>query len=123
MRGTERVRLFLYGTLLDPPVLARHSGRRGLMRRAVPALLPRHRRVHLRGTPYPTLLRGAGQVRGVVLEVAGRVLARLSAYEGPCYRLRPLRVLTRRGPCRVWAWVAPSWRAERGPAWEPHTAS
>ncbi len=112
------MRLFLYGTLLDPVVLARMSGRRGLGRRALPARLPGFRRVLLRGTPYPTLVAARGEaVAGLVMEVSGRPLRRLAAYEGPSYRLRPLRVLTPRGPWRVHAWLAPPWRADIGSAW------
>ena len=44
--------LFLYGTLLDPEVLARQSGERGLTRRLPPARLEGHARAALRGTPY-----------------------------------------------------------------------
>ena len=49
--------LFLYGSLLDPKVLARQSGERRLARRLRPAMLPDHARRPLRGTPYPTLIR------------------------------------------------------------------
>uniref|UniRef100_UPI0022EB5E15 gamma-glutamylcyclotransferase family protein n=1 Tax=Falsiroseomonas oryzae TaxID=2766473 RepID=UPI0022EB5E15 len=58
--------VFLYGTLLDPRVFARFAGRAPL-RCALAAVLPGHRRVTLRGTPYPTLLRGAGEVHGLLL--------------------------------------------------------
>lgn len=114
-------RLFLYGTLLDPRRLAAMSGEARLARRAVPALLPGHRRVRLRGTPYPTLLpdRDAA-VRGLLLPHLGpRALRRLAAYEGPPYRLAPVRVLTPRGPCRALAWLAPRWRADAAHGWDP----
>ncbi len=107
MRGTEP-RLFLYGTLLDPAVLAARSGRRGLEPRARPALLPGWRRVMLRGAPYPTLVRArGGVVRGVVLRVLGAPLRRLMAYEGAAYRRQPVTPLVPgRGRCRAEAWVA-----------------
>lgn len=106
--------IFLYGTLLRADVLARQSGRAGLHRQLRPALLPGHARVFLRGTPYPTLVRRPGSmVGGALLRPDGAALARLRAYEGPSYRLVPLRVLTARGPVNARAWVGPRWRAGR----------
>ncbi|MBW8271269.1 gamma-glutamylcyclotransferase family protein [Caldovatus aquaticus] len=118
-------RLFLYGTLLDPRRLAALSGEARLARRAVPALLPGHRRVRLRGTPYPTLLPDPeAAVRGLLLpRVGAAALRRLAAYEGPPYRLAPVRVLTPRGPCRARAWLAPRWRADAARGWEPPPAA
>jgi gamma-glutamylcyclotransferase (GGCT)/AIG2-like uncharacterized protein YtfP len=104
--------LFLYGTLLDPAVLRRVTGQSGLARRLLPARLAGWRRVVLRGTPYPTLLRDAGATtEGALLRVGPAVLARLSAYEGAEYRLVPVRAITGRGVVAARAWVAPSWRA------------
>jgi gamma-glutamylcyclotransferase (GGCT)/AIG2-like uncharacterized protein YtfP len=110
--------LFVYGTLLDPAVLARVTGQRGLVRRLRPARLAGWRRVALRGTPYPTLLRdpGAG-VDGAVLRVGASAFTRLAAYEGSAYRLVPVRVATARGPRRDRAWVAPPWRADAARPW------
>ena len=102
--------LFLYGTLLRPAVLRRFGGQ---PRRLRPARAEGWLRVGLRGTPYPTLLRGAGTVAGALLRVPPAVLARLHAYEGPPYRLVPLRVAGAPGPCWARAWVAPPWRAAR----------
>jgi len=112
--------IFLYGTLLDPAVFARFAGR-AAPRRALSASLGFHRRVMLRGTPYPTLLRGgAGAVSGLLLpRLAPSALARLAAYEGPSYRLVPVTVATPRGRRRAWAWIAPAWRADRGRDWVP----
>lgn len=103
--------LFLYGTLLDPAVFARLAGRAPL-RRALPARAADWRRVTLRGTPWPTLARGPGEVAGLLLpRLAPGAMARLAAYEGAAYRLVPLRVATRRGPRHARAWLAPRWRA------------
>ena len=107
--------LFLYGTLLDPAVLARQGGERGLARRLRPARLEGFLRVGLRGTPYPTLVRREGAVtQGAVLRAGPAARRRLAAYEGPEYRLVPVRVVTRRGPVRARAWMAARWRAARG---------
>jgi gamma-glutamylcyclotransferase (GGCT)/AIG2-like uncharacterized protein YtfP len=110
MRGTdpaEGLPVFVYGSLLDPDVLARRSGRRGLMRRAVPAMLPGWRRVALRGAPFPTLLPARQhRVQGVLLRLCGAPIRRLMAYEGAAYRLRPIRVLTGRGLRPARAWIA-----------------
>lgn len=109
--------VFLYGTLLDPRIFARHA-RRVALRRAVAASLPGYRRVRLRGTPYPTLLRGAGEVRGLLLpRLAVADFDRLSAYEGRFYALVPVRVATRRGPRRARAWTAAGWRADASANW------
>jgi gamma-glutamylcyclotransferase (GGCT)/AIG2-like uncharacterized protein YtfP len=110
--------LFLYGTLLDPARLGRISGEPGLARRLRPARLDGWRRVVLRGTPYPTLLRDpASAVEGAVLRVGAAALARLSAYEGSAYRLQPVRVATARGALVARAWIASPWRADPGRPW------
>jgi hypothetical protein len=89
-------------------VLARQSGDPRLPRRAVPALLEGHRRVAFRGTPYPTLRPMPGEaVSGVLVRPAAGAMRRLRRYEGACYHLRPLRVLTRHGPRRARAFVVP----------------
>ncbi|WP_372619439.1 gamma-glutamylcyclotransferase family protein [Falsiroseomonas sp.] len=112
--------IFLYGTLLDPRLFARFAGRAPL-RRAMPARLPGFRRVRLRGTPYPTLMRGKGEVQGLLLpRLPPEALSRLAAYEGASYALLPVRVATPRGPRRARAWVAPRWRAECLASWAPH---
>ncbi len=104
--------LFLYGSLLDPKVLARQSGERRLARRLRPAVLADHARRPLRGTPYPTLIRQPGAVTaGALLRPSPAALHRLAAYEGAEYRLTPVRPLTPRGPVRAHAWIAPRWRA------------
>ena len=51
------------------------------------------------GGRYPTLRRGrADCVRGVAVDVAAAILARLAAYEGPRYRLVGMVVATKTGP-------------------------
>jgi len=101
------LQVFLYGTLLDPGVLAARSGRRFPPRALRPALLPGWRRVMLRRQPYPTLRRDRhGQVRGVVLTICGAPLRRLMAYEGAAYRLQRVRLRTIRGCGAVSAWIA-----------------
>jgi gamma-glutamylcyclotransferase (GGCT)/AIG2-like uncharacterized protein YtfP len=120
MRATDVPQggLFLYGTLLHPATFARFAGHAPL-RLALPARASGWRRVGLRGTPYPTLRRGAGEVAGLLLpRLAPGAFARLSAYEGASYRLVPLRVATRFGPRRARAWLAPAWRAGPWP-WSP----
>jgi gamma-glutamylcyclotransferase (GGCT)/AIG2-like uncharacterized protein YtfP len=99
------MRLFLYGTLLDPALLARFAGRPIPL---IPATLHGWRRVALPGGRYPTLRRMRGMVIGAVATVDGRTLARLTAYEGPAYRLRPLIVSVARRKTVAQAWIAPS---------------
>ena len=110
--------LFVYGTLLDPEVLARVSGEPALARRLRGARLEGWRRVFLRGTPYPTLVPQRGAVvQGAVLRAGDAALARLSAYEGSAYVLTPLGVSTARGALRAHAWIAPPWRADPRRDW------
>ena len=81
-----------------------------------PATLHGHARVFFRGTPYPTLLpRPGSRVEGALARPSPAALMALRHYEGPCYRLLPLRVQVRRG--RVWAraWVVPRWMASGAP--------
>ncbi|HEV7263523.1 MAG TPA: gamma-glutamylcyclotransferase family protein [Falsiroseomonas sp.] len=109
--------MFLYGTLLDSRILARLAGRAPL-RRAMPARLSGFRRVRLGGTPYPTPVREAGEVQGLLLPRLGAAAqSRLSAYEGASYALMPVRVATPHGPRWARAWVAPRWRAESLAHW------
>jgi gamma-glutamylcyclotransferase (GGCT)/AIG2-like uncharacterized protein YtfP len=109
--------VFVYGTLLDPLVFRRMAGTLRPLRCGVPARLPGHRRVPLRGTPYPTLLRAPGEVEGRVILLSRDVMKMLSAYEGASYRLVPVTVVTRRGPCRAKAWMASPWRADARHDW------
>jgi Gamma-glutamyl cyclotransferase, AIG2-like len=98
------VRLFLYGTLLDPAALAARSGDPTLPKRCRSAVLHGWRRVTLVGRPWPTLRRCANAViTGKVVTAGAAALRRLTVYEGPEYRLR-LVVVEPRTP--AWAWIA-----------------
>lgn len=97
------MRLFLYGTLLDPRRLAHCAGRSVAL---APARLPGWRRVAMRGGRYPTLVRARGAVAGAVVDVDAAALRRLSAYEGPLYELRRLAVATGRGKTVAGVWIA-----------------
>lgn len=102
------MRWFLYGSLRDATVLARRAGTPGLAARSVPAALSGWRRVARAAGPWPTLRRDrAGRVGGALLAVPAVACARLAAYEGPAYRLRPVVVATARGPRAALAWIAP----------------
>ena len=102
------MRLFVYGTLLDPATLSLRGGHAGLPTRLMPATLHGWRRVALRGGRYPTLQRHrTGVVRGAVLTVPTRALARLAAYEGAAYRLTRVVVDTRNGKTAARTWIAP----------------
>ncbi len=107
--------LFFYGTLVDPQMLARQLGDRRIARRALlPARLEDHRRAPVRGTPYLTVVRDPGSVvEGRLFRATPTALARLTAYEGPLYRLAPVHVRTSRGRCRAYAWTAPRWLVAR----------
>ncbi|WP_426959903.1 gamma-glutamylcyclotransferase family protein [Muricoccus radiodurans] len=111
--------VFLYGTLLDPRVLACRSGDPRLPRAMRPAVLEGQGRVLFRGTPYPTLVpQAGGRVEGALVRPGPAALAGLRAYEGPCYRLVPLRVQGRRGAVMARAWIVPRRMAGTIP-WEP----
>jgi gamma-glutamylcyclotransferase (GGCT)/AIG2-like uncharacterized protein YtfP len=97
------MRLFLYGTLLRPELLARFAGR---LPRLTPADLPGWRRVCLRGTRYPTLRRARASVRGATVDVGATALRRLDAYEGVRYRRVRLTVRGPRRPLPAQAWIA-----------------
>lgn len=108
------MRVFLYGTLMDPAVARRVAGEDGFVHDARPALLPGYRRATLRGTLYPTLARdSAGTVHGLLAEVAPAVLSRLHDYEGRQYRFVAVRVLSGGVTCAARAWIAPEHRASR----------
>jgi gamma-glutamylcyclotransferase (GGCT)/AIG2-like uncharacterized protein YtfP len=84
-------RLFAYGTLLLPEVMAAVAGRRLAAR---PALLRGFARRAVRGEVYPGLVREPGAVtRGVLYERVDPALwARLDRFEGPLYERRDVSV-------------------------------
>lgn len=103
------MRVFLYGTLLQPKALARRGGVPGLAARLRPAVLRGWRRVALKGGRYPTLTRDRrAQVQGALVLVPAAARRRLQAYEGPRYRLvrLPVRAGTKILPAA--AWLAPA---------------
>lgn len=89
------MRFFFYGTLLDRDVMALVLGRRLPPAAYAPALLPGHERRRAKGASYPTLVRDpAAQVPGAVVGgLSARDVAQLSRFEGPRYRIAPLRVV------------------------------
>ncbi len=103
------MRLFLYGTLLDPVTLALRGGQASLSLRPAQATLPGWRRVAMCGGRYPTLRRDRrGVVHGVLVDVQARAMGRLAAYEGPAYRLRRVVVDTPNGKTSACTWIAPA---------------
>jgi hypothetical protein len=88
------MRFFFYGTLLDREVAALVLGRRLPPAAFVPAVLPRHARRRVEGASYPIAVRDPkSEVSGaVVAGFSARDVARLAAYEGPRYRIAPLKV-------------------------------
>lgn len=88
------MRFFFYGTLLDSDVVAVVLGRRLPPAAFVPASLLGHARWRAKGATYPVVVPDPkGQVPGVI--VGGLSLTdvtRLAAYEGPGYRIAPLKV-------------------------------
>lgn len=91
------MRFFFYGTLLDRDVAALVLGRRLPPTAFVPAALPGHARRRVKGASYPIVVRDhTSEVAGaVVYGLSARDAARLSAYEGPRYRVAPLKVRIR----------------------------
>lgn len=90
------MRFFFYGTLLDGDVTALVLGRRLPPTAFVPASLPGHARRRAKGASYPIVVRDPrSQVPGAIVGgLSSRDVARLTAYEGPRYRIAPLKVRT-----------------------------
>jgi gamma-glutamylcyclotransferase (GGCT)/AIG2-like uncharacterized protein YtfP len=102
------MRLFLYGTLLDPETLAQRSGDPSIAMRLATATLRGWERVALPDARWPTLRRRhGGCVVGVVVDVGAAAARRLAAYEGSAYRLTPVVVTTPNGSAAARAWIAP----------------
>src|SRR5689334_13527571 len=88
------MRFFFYGTLLDRDVTALVLGRRLPPAAFVPASLPGHARRRAKGATYPVVTRDPrSDAPGVIVGgLSVRDVAQLAAYEGPGYRIVPLRV-------------------------------
>jgi hypothetical protein len=88
------MRFFFYGTLLDRDVACLVLGRRLPPQAYAAARLPGHARRRVRGASYPIVVRDPrSAVAGAVVGgLSLRDVARLSAYEGPRYRIAPLKV-------------------------------
>lgn len=91
------MRFFFYGTLLDLDVTALVLGRRLPPGAYVPASLPGHARWRAMGASYPVVVPDPrGEVAGVIVGgLSTRDVGCLAAYEGPGYRVVPLRVRSR----------------------------
>lgn len=83
------MRLFFYGTLMDRDVLSLVLGRPVAAVSLAPASLRGYRRSRAAGVSYPIVVRDrAAMVDGVAVDrLLEPDVARLSAYEGPGYRL------------------------------------
>lgn len=102
------MRLFLYGSLLALDTMALRGGNPRLRRDQQPAILPGWRRVCLARTSWPTLRRDrTDRTECVVVRVDAASLGRLSAYEGPAYRLIRVVVCTASGKSAAGTWIAP----------------
>jgi len=88
------MRFFFYGTLLDRDVTALVLGRRLPPATFTPATLPGHARRRIKGGSYPIAVRDPkSEVAGAIVRgLSARDVARLAAYEGPRYRIAPLKV-------------------------------
>jgi hypothetical protein len=118
------LRVFLYGSLMDPAVFAAVAGTAAPLAAARPALLAGWRRVTLRGTAYPTLVQArGGATDGLLVTLSPSLLPRLHAYEGGLYRFLPVRVLSEGHLVAARAWIARTDRADRARPWSPGWAS
>ena len=88
------MRFFFYGTLLDRDVTAIVLGRRLPPQAFVAASLPGHARRRARDATYPVVIPDpCDEVEGAIVGgLSSRAVARLAGYEGPGYRIAPLRV-------------------------------
>ena len=111
------MRFFFYGTLLDRDVMALVLGRRLPPAAYAPAILLGHERRRAKGASYPTLVRDpAAQVFGAVVGgLSAHDVARLSVFEGPGYRIAPLRVLMAGGMTTVSVFEPVVSRLQPGP--------
>ncbi|HYE49967.1 MAG TPA: gamma-glutamylcyclotransferase family protein [Azospirillaceae bacterium] len=120
------MRLFCYGTLMDPDVRALVLGR--ACPEAVPARLAGWRRVRVPGEAYPVVMPDPlGSVAGLLVRLEGEAeLDRVRFFEGVSFRLRQFPVESLGGGTKL-AWVAApaaEHPSEEGPwdlgLWSPH---
>ncbi|MCC5972939.1 MAG: NUDIX domain-containing protein [Rubellimicrobium sp.] len=114
--------LFVYGTLLHPPLFAALVGAdpTDMGTGPLPALLPGHRVERVADGHYPLILSAAGaETQGHLWpDLAPRLRARLDAYELAFgYDLRTVEVLTAQGPVRAEAYFPPPSLIPSGEAW------
>jgi len=88
------MRFFFYGSLLDHDIMALVLGRRLPPTAFVPASLSGHSRWRAKGASYPVVVEDPrGEVPGVIVGgLSARDVSYLSSYEGPGYRIVPLKV-------------------------------
>ena len=88
------MRFFFYGILLDRDIASLALGRRLPPQAYLAAALPGHARRRVKGASYPIVVRDRrSEVPGAVVGgLSQRDVARLAAFEGPRYRIAPLRV-------------------------------
>lgn len=94
-------RLFCYGTLRDPTVIAALLGR---VPQARPAVLPGHRRGLLAGRPWAGVAPAAGSdvIGTLYAGLTARELRRLDHYEGADYRRATIRLTVGATTCLGW---------------------
>jgi hypothetical protein len=125
------VRLFFYGTLLDPDVQSLVLGRALGTSDLIPAVLRHFRCVYIAGRTYPMVLphRGGAVKGAVAMRLSRDDLARIAHYEGSDYRLERYAVwpLAADQPAAkpIFAWlyrsrpdIRPSTREWRLSAWQ-----
>ena len=101
--------LFVYGSLVDPAILARVCRRRVGAFPTEPATLSDHRRVYVAGAWYPTVVKCCGRrVDGLLIDGLDRdCMRRLGEYEGPEYETRARQVVgARRGKVTARVFIA-----------------
>jgi hypothetical protein len=88
------MRFFFYGTLLDRDVASLVLGRRLPPAAFISAALPGHARRRVKGASYPIVVpdRRSEVAGAIVGGLSARDVARLATYEGPRYRIAPLKV-------------------------------
>jgi hypothetical protein len=93
------LRLFFFGTLMDPEVREIVMGRKVPPESVEPAVVQGFRRVFVAGRHYPMLLpHASGWVEGTVVNgLDTEAVHRLQVYEGWEYALAPLKVRTASG--------------------------